>query len=102
MTSLFARLPRMTNPLGRHWGQPEGLRDRVRVFETHATIDERDWRQLSRYESSLPSGTYTGKVWRCGPYLCWYGREYPDTIRVARVRALVQGPGTNITFKERS
>lgn len=101
MTALFGRLPRMTNPLGKHWRQPAGLRDRVQVFETHATIPESDWRALPRYESTLPSGTYTGKVWRCGPWLCWYGREYANTIRIGRARALVQGPGTNLTCGDR-
>ena len=96
---MFAKLPHMTNPLGRHWRQPTGLRDRVRIYETHATIDERDWLALPRYESSMPTGTYTGKVWRRGPWLVWYGREYDKTIRVGRARALVQGPGTNITFR---
>lgn len=99
---LFGRLPRMIDPMGRYWGQPEGLRDRVQVFETHATISEADWRSLPNYRTSNPSGTYTGKVWRSGPYLCWYGREYPKTIRIGCVRALVQGPGTNITTRIRS
>lgn len=97
-----AKLPRMTNPLGRHWGQPADLRERVRIFATHATIDDAAWRELPRYESTLPSGTYTGKVWRCGPWLCWYGRESEKTIRIGRARALVQGPGTNITRRATS
>lgn len=91
-TVLFARLPRMTDPLGKHWRQPSGLRERVRIFETHATISERDWLALPVYESTYPSGTYTGKAWRRGPWLCWYGRERAadKTIRIGRARALVQ------------
>lgn len=91
----FGRIPPMTDPLGRHWGQPEGLRDRVRLFDGHACIDESDWCRLPRYESSYPSGTYTGKVWRRGPWLCWYGREKGDRIVVGASRALVQTNGTN-------
>ena len=91
----FGRLPRMVDPLGKHWGQPIGLRDRVRVFETHATIDDADWRRLPRYESSYPSGTYTGKAWRRGGFLCWYGRERGGRIVIGRARALVQTDGTN-------
>lgn len=84
-----ARLPRMTDPLGRLWQQPAGLRDRVRVFETHATIPEADWRALPRYETSLPSGVYPGKVWRRGKFICWYGPERAGRCRVASARALV-------------
>lgn len=94
-----ARLPRMTDPLGKHWRQPQGLRDRVAVFETHVTISEEDWQALPRYETSMPSGTYTGKCWRRGPCLCWYGKEAEKTIRVGHVRALIQGPGTNVTYR---
>jgi hypothetical protein len=94
-----ALLPRMTDPLGRHWGQPAGLRDRVRVYETHATIAEADWRKLSDYRTSLPSGVYAGKVWRRGPLLCWYGPIRGDSCRVGYLRALVQGPGTNATYR---
>ena len=97
---LFARLPRMVDPLGRHWDQPAGLRERVHVFETHATITEQDWQALPRYESSYPSGTYAGKAWRRGPWLCWYGKAQGGFIRIGAARALVQGPGTNVTFRE--
>lgn len=96
---VYGKLPYMTSPLGRYWRQPEGLRDRVRVYETHATIDEIDWQALSQYESTLPTGTYSGKTWRCGPYLCWYGRVNGSTIKIGRARALVQGPGTNATYR---
>jgi hypothetical protein len=89
----------MTDPLGKHWRQPAGLRDRVQIYETHATISEADWNALPRYESSYPSGTYSGKAWRRGPWLVWYGRAEGDQIRIGRARALVQGPGTNITHR---
>lgn len=96
---LFARLPHMTEPLGRHWGQPRDLRERVRIFETHATIDEAAWQSLPRYESSLPSGVYAGKAWRRGHSLCWYGRDGADgRTRVGYARALIQGAGTNLTY----
>ncbi len=77
----FAKLPRMTDPMGRHWRQPKGLRDRVKIFETHAVINESDWQELSRYDSTMPSGVYAGKVWRCRGYLCWYGKPRMVTER---------------------
>ena len=93
---LFARLPKMTDPMGKYWGMPEGLRDRVRIFWNHATIDEADWKRLLRYDSSYPSGTYPGKVWRRGCWLCWYGKSTTDgKIRIGAARALVQTNGSN-------
>lgn len=95
---LFARLPRMTDPLGRLWPQPAGLRDRVKIFETHATIDERDWLALPKYDRTTPSGTYTGKVWRTSyGWLCWYGYvdEKANTIAIGSTRALVQTNGAH-------
>lgn len=94
----YARLPRMTDPLGRHWRQPNGLRDRVKIYETHATIQERDWRRLPQYESSVPTGAYAGKAWRRGHYLCWYGKprniiEHGKEVEVCSIgyaRALIQ------------
>lgn len=95
---ISARLPRMTDPLGKHWNQPKDLRDRVTIYATHATIPARDWFSLSNYRSSYPSGAYAGKVWRRGKYLCWYGRprkivEHGRTVEVCSIghaRALVQ------------
>lgn len=83
-------IPAMTDPMGKHWGQPKGLRERVGLYDTHATIPERDWLSLPHYRSSIPSGVYPGKVWRCGPWLCWYGPERDGRCKVVTVRALVQ------------
>lgn len=84
------RIPAMTDPLGKHWRQPAGLRDRVGLFETHATILEADWQALPRYESSYPSGVYPGKVWRREHYVCWYGPDVGGRCRICYLRALVQ------------
>lgn len=84
------RLPQMTSPLGRHWGHGPDLRERVRLYETHATISETDWNALPRYESSLPSGVYAGKAWRRAHWLVWYGPERNGQCRVGYLRALIQ------------
>lgn len=98
----FGKLPRMTDPSGRGWRQPPNLRDRVRIYETHATIDEADWLALPNYETSKPTGVYAGKAWRCGRYLRWYGPVRTDKdgeySMCVTMRALVQGPGTNLTY----
>lgn len=103
MTPTRYLLPRMTNPLGRSWGQPGNLRDRVGLYFNHATILESDWLELSDYRTTTPSGVYPGKVWRCGDRLRWYGPEQFDAqggfCKVGSLRALIQGPGTNITYR---
>lgn len=86
----FGRIPAMTDPLGKHWRQPKNLRDRVEVYETHATISEADWLGLPHYETSFPSGVYPGKVWRRRCWLCWYGPSRNGRCRIAHVRALIR------------
>lgn len=83
------KLPRMDDPLGKHWPQPSDLRERVQVHETHAAISERDWLALPRYDHSLPSGVYPGKAWRRSKFLCWYGPDRNGRCRIAVLRALV-------------
>lgn len=98
MAIFTAKLPLMDDPLGRSWSHKPDLRDRVVIYETHATISERDWQSLPRYESSLPSGVYPGKAWRCGKFLKWYGPDIKGKCRICCVRALVQGTGQPITY----
>lgn len=94
---LFGRLPLMTDPYGTSWGQPKGLRDRVEIYFSHAVISERDWEALPNYKTSMPSGVYAGKVWRCGKFLRWYGRPHKiiergqevEVCSTGHIRALV-------------
>ena len=83
------KIPPMLDPLGKHWRQPKGLRDRVGLFFNHATIKEADWLGLPHYERTMPSGVYPGKVWRCGPWLAWYGPDVGGRCRVVTLRALI-------------
>jgi len=84
------KIPRMDDPLGKHWRQPANLRDRVGIYWNHVTISERDWFALSNYETANPSGVYPGKVWRRGKYLRWYGPDRDNKCRLVTFRALVQ------------
>lgn len=85
------RIPQMTNPLGRHWRQPDNLHERVGLYWNHATIAEQDWLRLPRYDSSYPTGAYPGKAWRRRFYLCFYGPLQEDgSMRIVHLRALVQ------------
>lgn len=70
-------IPAMTNALGRHWRQPH--RSAIEVDDTHALMDEATFKALSEYSTSMPSGVYPGKMWKCNQrgtdnwWLCWYG-----------------------------
>lgn len=81
-------IPDMTDPLGRHWQQPS--RELILVDEHHALMSSRTLLQLPEYSSTLPSGTYTGKMWRRAAgngdwWLCWYGDLVgPDQISIHR------------------
>lgn len=90
MGSPVFQLPKMTDPLGMHWRQPPGLRDRVGLFGTHAAISESDFYALPHYATSIPSGVYPGKAWRRGKYLCWYGPSRNGQCAIGRLRVLVQ------------
>lgn len=84
------KIPKMTEPLGRYWDQPKGLRDRVQLHPTYAVILKRDWEALPVYDISMPSGVYAGKVWRCKDCLCWYGPgkhrgQHSSTIHIVGV-----------------
>jgi hypothetical protein len=79
------QIPPMTDPLGRHWKQPD--RSSILVDDAHAVMDRHALETLAEYSSSRPSGVYPGKMWkrldgifdsRCKPEdcewrLCWYG-----------------------------
>ena len=90
MAAPVFQLPKMTDPLGKHWRQPKGLRDRVGLYGTHAAISEDDFYALPHYETSIPSGVYPGKAWRRGKYLCWFGPARNGRCVIGRLRVLIQ------------
>lgn len=92
MTAARWKLPAMTDPLGKHWAQPGGLRDRVRLHRDHAVIAAQDWEGLPRYETTTPSGVYAGKAWRSGPFLCWFGPERAGVCAIGMLRAVIAAP----------
>ena len=55
-------IPKMTNPLGRHWHQPSS---NDMLFDEDCVIMSKDeYTQLVNYSATLPSGTYEGKMWK--------------------------------------
>jgi hypothetical protein len=104
-------IPPMTDPMGKHWGQPE--RREILVDETHAVMTSRTFRALHEYSSSQPTGVYDGKMWKRhdGVYdcefrssggiptwlLCWYGpsSKGPGWCQTnTRIILLTDGPAT--------
>lgn len=55
-------IPPIIEPLGRFWKQPD-LAD-ILIDDTHAVVSTADFIRLADYSCSLPSGVYSGKVWR--------------------------------------
>lgn len=55
-------IPPMTDPLGRHWRQPDT--DNFVLDDTHVIMSQRDFDSLSDYSHSYPSGVYHGKCWK--------------------------------------
>lgn len=92
---LLEPIPRITDPLGRHWDQPN--RSDIILDETHALMSRKTFALLAEYSASNPTGVYEGKMWKRhdGAFdhrflarggrpvwlLCWYGRsELPEHV----------------------
>jgi len=78
-------IPAMTDPLGRSWEQPPA--SEILVDESHAVMTNTTLLRLHAYDHSIPTGVYTGKMWRrreaSGHLLCWYGpSEKPNECSI--------------------
>lgn len=84
-------IPRITDPLGKHWDQPD--RSEILLDDTHALMTAATFVHLAEYSATRPTGVYPGKMWRRhdGAFdfqflaaggkpewlLCWYGESGP-------------------------
>lgn len=55
-------IPEITDPLGKGWGQPN--RENIKLSLSHAWMDQKSFDQLLNYQSSDPTGVYSGKMWK--------------------------------------
>ncbi len=55
-------IPEMTDPMGRHWVQPNRKDLFFCNIRVHLTI--KDFNLLRDYSWSNPTGTYAGKMWK--------------------------------------
>ncbi len=74
-------IPEITEPMGKHWNQPE-TKDIVCYSRNFAEMNRETFDFLPEYNVSIPTGTYTGKMWKQlrgnAWFLCWYGENLPD------------------------
>lgn len=57
------RIPEMTDPMGRHWQQPD--RSRIQAKDDmNVYVSREDFDRILVYNSSYPTGVYPGKMWR--------------------------------------
>jgi len=74
--------PELDSPYGPGaWKQPD--RTQVLIDETHALMTKAVFESLAEYNTTMPSGVYSGKMWRQSNgahewLFCWYG---PTTDR---------------------
>lgn len=74
--SMKNRIPPMTNPLGKHWAQPN--HENILIDDTHVIMSSKDFNSLAEYSNSIPSGVYVGKMWKAVAqdgrvFLRWFG-----------------------------
>lgn len=55
-------IPPITDPMGKSWRQPD-LTD-VTMDDTHVMLTKREFKELSDYSTTNPTGVYPGKCWK--------------------------------------
>lgn len=71
-------IPEMTDPLSKYWTQPDC--SEVTLIGKNAYMSKEAAKKLSRYDTSLPTGTYVGKMWRTKKKLAWYDHVEGDQM----------------------
>lgn len=71
-------IPPITNPLGKHWRQPDLTK--LDVKGTYALLTQSEFDALAEYSTSTPTGVYPGKAWKSQGYdgkwwLRWFGES---------------------------
>jgi hypothetical protein len=102
-----AVVPPITEPLGRHWEQPD--REELIFCGDFVYMTRRAYKQLPEYNNSVPSGVYEGKMWKSHVrysdvgrvcWLRWFGvSDDPDKVtnnqrRIAIVKERITPPIT--------
>lgn len=86
-------VPEINHPLGKNWNNPNT--DNLKFFQTvsggsmFVNIGEDEMKKMLRYDFSLPSGVYDGKMWLRGEFVAWFsqcpGKEDSCNINLAKI-----------------
>jgi hypothetical protein len=88
-------IPLMTHPLSIYWKQPD--RKSIEIDGEYALMNEESFKLLPEYSSTLPSGIYDGKMWKCnskveGWLLGWYATcEDPNYYKTCAKKIKIIG-----------
>lgn len=67
-------IPEITNPLGKYWQQPD--HKNFLISYKYVLMTNKEFKELLEYSTSIPSGTYIGKMWKMNRgdkwYLAWF------------------------------
>lgn len=88
-------IPAMTHPLGKHWRQPP--RSDILIDDIHALMGEETFHWLAEYSASIPTGVYSGKMWKCFTgrkdgilwLLKWYSPSPDQNLRKINYRDII-------------
>jgi hypothetical protein len=59
-------IPPITDPMGKYWDQPNPAN--FLLDDKHVLMSGEDFKKLSEYSCSMPSGVYPGKMWKHNNY----------------------------------
>jgi hypothetical protein len=100
-TEPFRTVPAMTDPMGKHWRQPD--MSVINIARDAVELTKREFDSLYEYSTSYPSGVYVGKCWKAEEledtpegvvgsgiwYLVWYG-PHADPKKCSINRRLIK------------
>ena len=90
--SMTTRIPKITDPLGKSWIQPNP--DDIQIDKTHALMTKQDFNKLANYSGSQPTGAYVGKMWKSEGrdgtwYLKWFSMHEDPNMCSGNVRDIL-------------
>ena len=91
MTTVSCIIPKITNPLGKHWEQPKV--ENILIDEHTAIMDESSFNMLHDYSTSTPSALYIGKMWKSkhidGWFLRWVTEDKDSNCVLIQARKII-------------
>lgn len=93
MSFIKDEIPEMTHPFGKHWPQPDTSEITFHMKQAHMSPETLE--KLQKYNCSLPSGVYVGKMWKSrqsdGSWvLRWYAEsDDPERCRIEQRKIII-------------